>query len=140
MGLNRHSQTQQPRSRVMTTVSTASHYTRRLVESRARETGASVKGAARDVAAHLRQPYGSIWGLLFRAPKTVSAELLVALQEAVERQVRREINALENELLAVRLGSLRRDDRALEEIEAGIAGLRARLDRASVVNTTQGGE
>ena len=138
MGLNRHSQTQQPRSRVMTTVSTASQYTRRLVESRARETGASVKDAARDVAAHLRQPYGSIWGLLFRAPKTVSAELLVSLQEAVERQVRREINALENELLAVRLGSLRRDDRALEEIEAGIAGLKARLRSASApaVDTT----
>jgi len=115
----------------MPTVTVAASYTRRLVESRARETGASVKDAARDVAAHLRQPYGSIWGLLFRAPKTVSAELLVALQEAVERQVRREINALENELLAVRLGSLRRDDRALEEIEAGIAGLKARLRTAA---------
>ncbi|MBA9071665.1 hypothetical protein FHR71_005451 [Methylobacterium sp. RAS18] len=115
----------------MPTVTVAASYTRRLVESRARETGASVKDAARDVAAHLRQPYGSIWGLLFRAPKTVSAELLVALQEAVERQVRREINALENELLAVRLGSLRRDDRALEEIETGIAGLKARLRTAA---------
>lgn len=124
----------------MPTVAAASRYTRRLVESRARETGAPVKEAARDVAARLRQPYGSIWGLMFRAPKTVSAELLVALQEAVEKQVRREISALENELLAVRLGALRRDDRALEEIEAGIAGLRARLDRASVTNTTQGGE
>ncbi|QDI81670.1 hypothetical protein E8E01_15060 [Methylorubrum populi] len=94
MGLNRHCQTKQPGSSVMPTVTVAASYTRRLVESRARETGASVKDAARDVAAHLRQPYGSIWGLLFRAPKTVSAELLVALQEAVERQVRREINAL----------------------------------------------
>lgn len=131
MGLNRHLRTKQPGSSVMPTVSVAANYTRRLVESRARETGASVKDAARDVAAHLRQPYGSIWGLLFRAPKTVSAELLVALQEAVEKQVRREINALENELLAVRLGSLRRDDRALEEIEAGIAGLKARLRNAA---------
>lgn len=131
MGLNRDLQTKQPGSSVMPTVTVAASYTRRLVESRARETGASVKDAARDVAAHLRQPYGSIWGLLFRAPKTVSAELLVALQEAVERQVRREINALENELLAVRLGSIRRDDRALEEIEAGIAGLKARLRSAA---------
>lgn len=115
----------------MPTVTVAASYTRRLVEGRVRETGASVKDAARDVAAYLRQPYGSIWGLLFRAPKTVSAELLVALQEAVERQVRREINALENELLAVRLGALRRDARALEEIEAGIAGLKARLRTAA---------
>jgi hypothetical protein len=128
---NHRLRTKQPGSSVMPTVTVAASYTRRLVESRARETGASVKDAARDVAAHLRQPYGSIWGLLFRAPKTVSAELLVALQEAVERQVRREINALENELLAVRLGSLRRDDRALEEIEAGIAGLKARLRTAA---------
>ena len=131
MRSNHHLRTKQPGSSVMPTVTVAASYTRRLVESRARETGASVKDAARDVAAHLRQPYGSIWGLLFRAPKTVSAELLVALQEAVERQVRREINALENELLAVRLGSLRRDDRALEEIEAGIAGLKARLRPAA---------
>lgn len=131
MRSNCHLRTKQPGSSVMPTVTVAASYTRRLVESRARETGASVKDAARDVAAHLRQPYGSIWGLLFRAPKTVSAELLVALQEAVERQVRREINALENELLAVRLGSLRRDDRALEEIETGIAGLKARLRTAA---------
>ena len=132
MGLNHHLQTKQPRDRAMPTVTVASRYTRRLVESHARETGAPIKDAARDVAARLRQPYGSIWGLMFRAPKTVSAELLVALQEAVEKQVRREINALENELLAVRLGAIRRDARALEEIEEGIAGLRARLQAAKV--------
>lgn len=131
MGLNHHLQSKQPRERAMPTVTVAARHTRRLVEGRARETGAPLKEAARDVAARLRQPYGSIWGLMFRAPKTVSAELLVALQEAVEKQVRREIQALENELLAVRLGALRRDDRALEEIEAGIAGLRARLHAAA---------
>ncbi len=127
MRSNHHLQTKQPGRCVMPTVAAAAGYTRRLVEGRVRETGASMKDAARDVAAHLRQPYGSIWGLLFRAPKTVSAELLVALQEAVEKQVRREIQSLENELLAVRLGALRRDARALEEIEAGIAGLKERL-------------
>lgn len=117
----------------MTTVVTASRYARRLVEGEARTTGQPIKEVARHVAARLRQPYGSIWGLLFRSPKTVSAELLVALQEAVEKQVRLEIAALENELLAVRLGALRRDDGALEEIEAGIAGLRARLHDAREV-------
>ncbi|TXN33927.1 hypothetical protein [Methylobacterium sp. WL19] len=111
----------------MTTVSTASRYARRLVEGEARTTGQPIKEVAKHVATRLRQPYGSIWGLLFRSPKTVSAELLVALQEAVEKQVRLEIQALENELLAVRLGALRRDAGALEEIEEGIARLRARL-------------
>ena len=115
----------------MTTVATASAYARRIVESEARISGQPVKEVARHVANRLRQPYGSIWGLLFRAPKTVSAEVLVALQEAVEKQARLEIQALENELLAVRLGSLRRDARALEEIEEGIAGLRTRLRTAA---------
>ncbi len=127
MALNLHSQTQQPKGRSMTTVVMASKYARRLVETEARQTGQPIKEVAAHVATRLRQPYGSIWGLLFRAPKTVSAELLVALQEAVEKQVRLEIQALENELLAVRLGALRRDAGALEEIEAGIAGLKARL-------------
>ncbi|KQP53059.1 hypothetical protein [Methylobacterium sp. Leaf106] len=111
----------------MTTVTIASTYARRLVESEARVTGQPIKEVAKHVAARLRQPHGSIWGLLFRSPKTVSAELLVVLQEAVEKQVRLEIQALENELLAVRLGALRRDVGALEEIEAGIAGLKSRL-------------
>lgn len=111
----------------MTTVTTASLYARRLVEGEARVTGEPIKEVAKHVAKRLRQPHGSIWGLLFRSPKTVSAELLVALQEAVEKQVRLEIQALENELLAVRLGALRRDEGALQEIEAGIAGLRTKL-------------
>lgn len=111
----------------MTAVATASHYARRLVEGEARATGQPIKEVARHVAARLRQPYGSIWALLFRAPKTVSGDLLIALQEAAERQVKLEIEALQNELLAVRLGAVRRDARALAEIEAGLAGLRARL-------------
>lgn len=127
MRLNLGSQTKQPARGTMTTVATASHYARRLCEVQSRQTGQPIKEVARDVARRLRQPYGSIWGLLFRAPKMVSAELLLSLQEAVERQVQLEIQALENELLAVRLGALRRDARALEEIEAGIAGLKARI-------------
>lgn len=130
MRINRRLQTKQPKSRAMTTVATAQGYARCLVEAESRVTGQPLKEVARDVACRLRQPYGSIWGLLFRAPKTVSAELLVALQEAVDRQVRLEIAALENELLAVRLGALRRDAGALEEIEAGLAGLRAKLASA----------
>lgn len=124
---NHHSLSKQPAGHVMTTVAMAKAYARRIVESEARSSGQPIKEVAKSVAARLRQPYGSIWGLLFRAPKTVSAELLVALQDAVERQVRLEIQALENELLAVRLGALRRDEGALEEIEEGIARLKARL-------------
>lgn len=127
MRRNQSLQFKQPEGRVMPTVTLATAYTRRLVEHEARQTGQPIKEVAKHVAARLRQPYGSIWGLLFRSPKTVSADLLVALQEAVEKQVRLEIQALENELLAVRLGSLRRDEGALQEIEAGIAGLKARL-------------
>lgn len=127
MRRNPHSLSKQLESRVMTTVTTASFYARRLVEGEARATGKPIKAVASDVATRLRQPYGSIWGLLFRSPKTVSAELLVALQEAVEKQVRLEIQALENELLAVRLGALRRDAFDLEEIETDIARLRAKL-------------
>lgn len=133
MRRNHYALSKQPESRVMTTVTTASLYARRLVEGEARATGEPIKEVAKQVATRLRQPYGSIWGLLFRAPKTVSAELLVALQEAVEKQVRLEIAALENELLAVRLGALRRDEGALQEIEAGIAGLRAKLRGVSDV-------
>lgn len=130
MGLNHRLQSRQPQVRVMTMVLTARAYARRIVEGEARATGQPIKEAAKHVAARLRQPHGSIWALLFRAPKSVSAELVVALQEAVEKQVRQEIQALENELLAVRLGTLRRDASALAEIEKGIAGLRAKLRAA----------
>lgn len=127
MGLNQRLQSRQPQVRVMTMVLTARAYARRIVEGEARATGQPIKEVAKHVATRLRQPHGSIWALLFRAPKTVSADLMVALQEAVEKQVRQEIQALENELLAVRLGAIRRDAAALAEIEEGIAGLRARL-------------
>jgi hypothetical protein len=129
--LNHRLQTQQPQVRVMTMVLTARAYARRIVEGEARATGQPVKEVAKHVATRLKQPYGSIWALLFRSPKSVSADLLLALQEAVEKQLRGEIQALENELLAVRLGALRRDAGALAEIEEGIARLRSRLRTAN---------
>lgn len=130
MRRNPHTLFKQPKGRVMTMVSTASFYARRLVETESRVTGRPMKEVTGHIATRLRQPYGSIWGLLFRSPKSVSAELLVALQEAVEKQVRQEIQALENELLAVRLGAIRRDASDLEEIETDISRLRARLRSA----------
>lgn len=111
----------------MPTVALAKGYARRIVDGEMRTTGQPVVEVVRHVARRLRQPYGSIWSLLYRTPKTVRADLLEALQEAVERQLRLEIQALENELLAVRLGASRRDETALSEIEAGIEELKAKL-------------
>lgn len=111
----------------MTSVIVAKAYARRIVESEARSTGRPVVEVVRHVAQRLRQPHGSIWALLYRSPKTVRADLLASLVEAVEKQVRLEIQALENELLAVRLGTAHRDPAEIEEIAAGVEALKARL-------------
>ncbi|MGX7706339.1 hypothetical protein [Methylobacterium sp. Gmos1] len=111
----------------MPTVTLAKSYARRIVDGEMRTTGQPVVEVVRHVARRLRQPYGSIWSLLYRNPKTVRADLLAALQEAVEKQVRLEISSLENELLAVRLGAAHRSETALVEIAAGIEELKAKL-------------
>lgn len=111
----------------MDTVALAQGYARRIVDSEARTTGRPVVEVVKHVATRLRQPHGSIWALLYRSPKTVRADLLAALTDAVERQLRLEIQALENELLAVRHGVAQRPEAALVEIEAGIEELKAKL-------------
>lgn len=111
----------------MDTVARAQGYARRIVDSEARTTGRPVVEVVKHVAARLRQPHGSIWALLYRSPKTVRADLLAALAEAVEKQLRLEMQALENELLAVRLGAARRSETELAEIAEGIAELKGKL-------------
>ena len=111
----------------MDTVARAQGYARRIVDSEARTTGRPVVEVVKHVAARLRQPHGSIWALLYRSPKTVRADLLAALSEAVEQQLRREIQALENEILAVRLGTVRRTPADLQEIAEGIEELKGKL-------------
>ncbi|MBB2964921.1 hypothetical protein [Methylobacterium sp. R2-1] len=87
----------------------------------------AVKDCIRAVARRLREPHGSILALLYRDPKDVRSRLVQALADEVERTVRGEIASLENELLAVRLGAARRTENELAEIEADLAGLKARL-------------
>lgn len=109
-------------------VAEASGYARRLVEDEAHRNGQPIKVAARTVARRLRTSPSSIWSLLFRPPKQISASLLFALQAAVERQIVREIEALNNELVSLRQKGRRVDPGTLEEIETDIARLRARLN------------
>lgn len=108
-------------------VAKAGRYARRLVDRERFATGQPIKRVIGAVAARLKQPRGSIFGLLFRKPKTVSVELMEALEAAVEKEVRREIASLENELRALSLGIVRRNSDDLEEIAADLGKLRARL-------------
>ena len=116
----------------MSAVAACKSYARRLVDAEARNTGRPVKDCIGAVARRLREPHGSILALLYREPKDVRSRLVEALAMEVERTVRAEIASLENELLAVRLGALRRDDREMAEIEKGIAGLKSRIRSATV--------
>ncbi|NEU14639.1 hypothetical protein G3T14_21380 [Methylobacterium sp. BTF04] len=111
----------------MSAVSLCKGYARRLVDAEVRKTGRPVKDCIGAVARRLREPHGSILALLYREPKDVRSRLAAVLAEEVERTVRAEIAGLENELLAVRHGVVRRDAREMAEIEAGIQGLKARL-------------
>jgi len=111
----------------MSAVTLCKTYARRLVDAEAKKSGRPVKDCIGAVARRLREPHGSILALLYREPKDVRSRLVRVLEEEVERTVRAEIASLENELLAVRLGALRRDDREMAEIEAGIEGLKSRL-------------
>jgi hypothetical protein len=110
----------------MSSVSIASGYARRLVEAEAKRQRVSVKQAIPAVARHIKVPVGCVWGLLFRVPKQVSFDLFASLEEAVARDLRKQIGALENELVSI----TSRPGRALtpsavSEIEADLARLRA---------------
>jgi hypothetical protein len=111
----------------MTTVAMGTSFARRLVESEARRSGNPLTAACRTVASRLKCPPGAIWSLVFRAPKRINADLLFALQEAVEREIKREIGQLENELLALGNSVSRVDPRTIAEVEEGLAALRSKL-------------
>lgn len=115
----------------MSAVTLCKSYARRLVDAEAKKTGRPVKDCIGAVARRLREPHGSILALLYREPKDVRSRLVAALAEEVERTVRAEIAGLENELLAVRHGVVRRDAREMAEIQAGIEGLKSRLRPAA---------
>lgn len=111
----------------MTSVSIATAHARRLVELETRRSGSTTKAAIRSVATRLREPPGSVWSLLYRAPKRISADLFHALEAAVEREIRREIGAHENELATLKSGCGRLDPRKIAEVEAGLARLKSSL-------------
>lgn len=108
----------------MSTVALASGYARRLVEAEARRAGLSVKQAIPVIARRIKAPAGCVWGLLFRQPKQVSFDLFVCLEEAVVRDLQRQIGALENELALLVSKPAPLDLRAVAEIETDIARLR----------------
>lgn len=128
MGLNLRSSITQP-ERGMIYVAQASGYARRLVEAEAHEHGQPLKTAAKSVARRIKVPPGSIWSLLFRPPKQISANLLYALHAAVEKQIVREIEALNAELVELRRKGAHPNQGTLQEVEAGIARLRSLLRR-----------
>lgn len=130
MGLNRNSQSNQPERGGMMYVAQASGYARRLVETEARRNGQPLKTAARSVARRLKASPGAIWSLLFRPPKQVSANLLFALETAVDHELEREIGELQHELATHRAGARqarRLDPGTRAEVEKDIARLRAVL-------------
>jgi ribosomal protein L29 len=124
MGINHRSETGQP---AVTAVVHAAGYARRLVEGEARRSGQPLKAAARSVARRLKTSPGSVWSLLFRPPKQVSADLLFALEGAVDREITREIEALQHELATLRQKGRRVNPRTIGEVEAGIARLKTIL-------------
>lgn len=109
----------------MDSVSIASGYARRLVEAEARRAGGSVKQAIPVIARRIKASSGCVWGLLFRQPKQVSFDLFSSLEAAVVRDLREQIGALENELAFLVGRSASLDLRAVAEIEADLARLRA---------------
>lgn len=111
----------------MTAVPICQRYARRIVESEARKTGEPITQCIKAVSRRLQVSHGSIWALLYRSPKDVRSRLAEALAEEVQRTLRGEINALENELLAVRLGSLGRSPSEMEEIATDLARLKTRV-------------
>ena len=120
---NRRLRSEQP----MDGVTVASGYARRLVEGEARRSGLGIKDAVQPVARRLRASHGSVWGLLFRVPKDISKTLFDRLEAAVEREVIRDMGALENELAAIRASSGGSRTRTLAEAEASLARLKAAL-------------
>lgn len=114
----------------MSDVAVASGYARRLVGWEQRRSDLPIREAIVPVARRLKTSQNAIWCLMFKAPKVITTHLYSALEAAVEREIIREIGALENELAAIRGGSRRLAPGAIDEMEAGIARLKATLAEA----------
>lgn len=108
-------------------VAVAARYARRLAEAEARRSCVTLTAAYRSVARRLRTSPSAIYGLLFRRPKNISADLFFALQAAVERDLQREIETLEQELTTIGRRARLIDPATVEDIDAGIAALKSKL-------------
>jgi alkylhydroperoxidase family enzyme len=111
----------------MSFVADASGFARRLCEAEAERSGLSMREAAATVARRLRCSTNAIAALLYQPPKSVCADLFASLQAAVETQIEREIEALENELLRLRAGRIRRSPIEISEMAADLARLKSRM-------------
>lgn len=117
----------------MSAVAIATRDARRLVSREAERSGEHVTVAIKRVAARLRSSPHAVWALLFRPPKKVCGDLLLALEAAVDNDLECEIRELEHELAVRRAGARqgrRADPGTLAEVEASIARLRALLQAA----------
>lgn len=111
----------------MSSVPLATSYARSLVEAEQRQAGTDIRQAVASVSRRLRRPTGTVWNLLFRAPKHVCHDLFIALEEAAERRVEQQMRELENELAALRAARRRLDPGVVAEAEASLVRLRAAL-------------
>ncbi len=111
----------------MPTVAIASAYARKLVDAERLSAGTCIKTACAAVARKMKRPPNAIWSLLFRRPKDISHDLFKALNAAVERRVSREIEELQNELVAIREAGRSTAPEALEQMEADLKRMRAAL-------------
>lgn len=105
----------------------------RLVRAEAARHDLTIREAAHTTARRLRTSPRLLIRLLYEKPKDVPARVFETLRDAIERELIRQIEALTNDLEAARNGRGRLGPVEVAEIEADIAGLRARI-RGAVVD------
>lgn len=110
-------------------VEAAKAWASRLVAGEAARSGTNTRDAAARVARRLRSSKSTVLALLYSPPKDVGARLYEALQNAVEAEVRREIEALQNELAALGGGRNSLDQSQIQEVEADLLALREKVER-----------
>jgi hypothetical protein len=111
-------------------VEVARRWAKRLLASERRRSGTPIRVAAAAVARRAQMTPASVMALVYEPPKDLGTMAFEALRDAVEREIKSEIEALNHELAMARArGVFARIDE-VQEIEADLAALVARL-RAS---------
>ena len=101
----------------------------RLISGETARSKANTRDAAARVARRIKSSKSAVLALIYSPPKDIGARLFGALQDAVEAEVRREIEALENELAALCGGRARLDPSEIQEVEADILALRQKVEK-----------